>query len=103
MKQILGSILIAIILMMATVTAESYSQGQLALTANEALKLGQVMGMMDAGKLLIKDTPAGWDTYNEMVPQVNDLISQHNELMMYIFAGNATALSKLLIEPYDYL
>lgn len=103
MKQVIGVILIAGILMMATATAESYSQGQLALTANEALKLGQIMGMMKAGELFAESSPGDREAYNSMVPQANDLISQHNELMMYIFAGNATALSTLLIEPFKYL
>jgi hypothetical protein len=101
--KLIGVILMVAVLMAATATAESCSQEQLASVATEALKLGQMIGMMQAGEIFAKGSTTGESTYNEAVPIVNDLIRQHNELMMQIFAGNATSLAKLLVDPYDYL
>ncbi len=103
MKYVVALCLMIAVLLTASGTATSYSEGQLALTATECYKTGIMVGMMNAGKIFAEKEPVGRATYNEMVPMTNDMIEQHNALMLYIFAGNATTLSKLLIEPYSYL
>lgn len=67
--------------------------------------MGKVIGGMEAGKSFAEDSNSDYarQMYNSMVPQTNDMIKQHNDLILYIFAGNATILSKLLIEPYSYI
>lgn len=83
--------------------AVTYNQGQLGLLAKECLSMGKMIATMDEGKTRADSSLLDREWYNALVPATNAAIKQHNDLILYIFAGNSTLLNQLLVQPYPYI
>jgi hypothetical protein len=104
MKYIQAICILAILLAgMSLATASMSSDEQLSLVAQECFKMGTLAGMMQAGETFAQESPIGRAYYNRVVPVVNGVAKAHNKMMLQLFAGDAKALSALLMGPYEYL
>jgi hypothetical protein len=90
--------LVGVLLMPAL--AETYNEGQLSFTASECFTMGKAVAGMELGKSMVQQHILPATSYNDQIPTMNALVKQHNDFIMGVFAGNAIALSRLLVEPY---
>ena len=101
MKTILALAILAVCLMASMSSAYPLNESQAASLANECFKVGVVVGSMNTAKIFAKESFTGQLSYNQMVDMVNLVIRLHNEALISLFSGNATALSELLVPTFD--